>query len=226
MLILFHRIIHNRIYWEKMEFFVQEGEKFYLTYPISDPRSLVELFMPLCTGKPVHILDPNLYHAQLFRNPAEDNQTLQNDKLLAEIAELAPHRLRISPQHLEDLLDFVQANEERRSDLGSIRVWLVSGGTFSLELGKKFFETLPPGHKCLLAILYGANLPEVLWAATWVSYANMREISRRCVDGKLCMGTPINNILVSIIDDKNWRECAVGGKGEVFISMHGMGTGK
>jgi hypothetical protein len=40
------------------------------------------------------------------------------------------------------------------------------------------------------------------------------------------MGIPLPNILISIIDDKNWSECTAGEKGEVFISTHGMGLGK
>lgn len=203
-----------------MEFPLELGERLFMTYPISDPRSLVELFLPLCLGKAVTLLNPGNFHGPLFQPSGEGcDSRLPMDKMLQAIADSAIHRLRISSQNLEELLQFVSTSG-RQSDLDSVGIFILSGGqSITLQLGRLFFQTLP--HKCALVILYGTA--EVLWSASWASYSNILELNRRSVDGKMCMGYPLHNMVVSIIDDKNWTECLGGEKGEIFISTHGMG---
>jgi acyl-CoA synthetase (AMP-forming)/AMP-acid ligase II len=171
------------------------------------------MFLPLFSGKPINIMDSAIHTDPSF--------------LRQQITQWKMFRVSLSPKQLETLLDHVSSTGSQKK-LSSVRLWLISGsngGHFSVKLGRKFFDVYPIyEYKTMLVVFYGC--PEVLWAATYSSYANPEELEKLNDDGSCtCLGVPLNNTWIHIVDDKKWTDCPVGIKGEICIQGGALGGG-
>ncbi|CAL8091281.1 unnamed protein product [Orchesella dallaii] len=195
-----HRALRNRISWERLEFPMNGSEKCCLTFPLTDPRSLVQIFSSFIHAKPLLIEEDETDINLLLRKLGKEKQI---------------HRIELTPKKLNLLLDAaVECGSE--VSLHRVKTWFVSGTYFPPSLAKYFFKVVTT-NDALLIPMYGKA--EVLWCASYNMFANVVEVNKWTVDKgtRLSMGVPVTNTSIYILDERTFKFCPMGQKGEVCI---------
>ncbi|ODM93872.1 Bacitracin synthase 3 [Orchesella cincta] len=196
-----HRALRNRISWERLEFPMNSNEKCCLSFPLTDPRSLVQIFCSFIHAKPLLIEEDETDINLLLRKLGKERQV---------------SRVELTPKKLQLLLDAaVECGLE--GSLYGIKTWLVSGTYFPPSLAKYFFKVVT-SNDALLVPMYGKA--EVLWCVAYNMFANVLEVNKWTLEKgtRLSMGVPISNTSIYILDERTFNFCPFGQKGEICVS--------
>jgi non-ribosomal peptide synthetase component F len=178
-----------------------------LSSPLSDPRSLVQIFLPLLAGKPLTLLSQ--------RDLSEPERLIE----MISVGRLT--RITLTPVQFEMVMDKVIQEPDFRSKLKSMTHWTVSGNALSLLMGRKFFYIFPGGYASgkFLIVTYGTT--ELLGEATFEIFLSEQELNSKTdtlteSSGVLSAGVPMLNTSVAIVDAQ--EHCLpVGYQGEIVF---------
>lgn len=205
-----HKEIRNRISWERIECPIKSTERLCLTFPLADPRSLVQIFNCFIHGKMLLIGEPGEFESGPFLLRKLGSDVFKNVQ-----------RIELTPDRLQDLLDCaVQPNQEYY--LKRIKVWLIStssSSSLTVALAKQFFLKLN-SIDVQLIITYGS--PETMYCFSWNMFSSLKELNK-CMhldkdgDRKLFLGTAAINTTVLVIDSRKSTICPAGHRGEICV---------
>ena len=191
-----HRQLLNRLAWMFDKYPFQAGEVGCQKTALSFVDSLWELLGPLLQGVPTVIISD-----AVLRDPHDLVAVLNKQKVT---------RIWVVPSLLHMLLDSVP---DLASKLPTLRFWVSSGETLTVELAQRFQQAMPEAS---LYNLYGTS---EVWDATW--YEATADIEEHaCIP----IGMPIANVKTYVLD-RYCRPVPVGVPGELYVSGAGLASG-
>lgn len=208
-----HKAIRNRISWERIEFPIKANEKLCLTFPLSDPRSLVQMFNCFIHGKQLVLGEQGEFQNAAFLFRKVGSELFKNVQ-----------RIELTPERLEELLDRVTQPKQEYllSQFCHIKYWIIASSSespLSPALAKQFFQKVR-SKTVMLVVTYGT--PECLWCATWNMFSSITEINKYSIlekdgEAKLFAGLPTINSSIVLVNDKKSVLSAVGQRGEICV---------
>lgn len=205
-----HKAVRNRIFWERMEFPMRPNEKICLTFPLHDPRSLVQIFNSFIHGKPLVVVD-----LSDFEQPGLFLRKWKSD------AFKFIYRIELTPEKLHDILD-TATSSGLESVLSRVKTWIISGNRISVALAKQFFNALKSYKDIELVITYGTG--EFLWCVTWNSFSSLSEVNKGVIKDKsksvarLSMGVPVLNTTVYVVSERKHSFCSLSQRGKICVT--------
>lgn len=195
---LTHGSLLNRLNWQWKRFPYVANEVCCLKTSISFVDSICEMFGPLLKGIRLLIIRKCLL--------------MDINGLIKVLNENSLTRLIVVPSLLSVLLEYFTMNKTK---ILSLRYLISSGENLSSNLVESFFDIYP--SNCQLINLYGST--EVMGDVTYEVFCSSEDLKEKCIDGRISIGIPIDNMRVDIIDEDQH------GIGEMFVSGPGVADG-
>ncbi|WP_185150677.1 non-ribosomal peptide synthetase [Cytobacillus dafuensis] len=197
-----HNSVMNRLYWMQREYPITEDDVILQKTPFTFDVSVWELFWWTITGSSLCLLAPG---------GEKDPEVLVNTIYQNDVT-----ILHFVPSMLQVFLKYVEDKKETVKQLSLVKYFFASGEALLLNQVHKFNELLFTANDTKLINLYGPTE-----ATVDVSYY---DCSTKCIDGRVPIGKPIDNVQLYIVDAYN-RLMPVGVIGELCIAGDGLARG-
>ncbi|MEE4359075.1 MAG: amino acid adenylation domain-containing protein [Desulfococcaceae bacterium] len=191
-----HRQILNRVFWNLKTFPYEPGETACMKTPLNFVDSILEIFAPLLSGIPAVIIS---------------DEDVREVRKFVEI--LGNHRIRqllLVPSLLKVMLELFP---DLRSRLPHLTYWISSGEALPKKLVLDFREKMPGAHLCNV---YGAS-------EAWdVSFYRCGDENSHL--SGIPIGRPLSNMKTYILDE-HLNPVPAGVPGMLYVSGAGLSRG-
>ncbi|AOM39781.1 hypothetical protein A9255_03830 [Xenorhabdus hominickii] len=193
----------NRLEWMWQAQPFQPDEVCFQNTAFTTVDSFWEIFGPLCQGVPLQLLP--------------DNVVKDANLLVQALARYSIYRICLVPSYLGTMLTIFPDLGQR---VPTTKLWVVSGEPLTLDICKRFYDSLPDGW---LSNQYG--LTE---SCADVTYFDTRSLSfTQCESAgefSVPIGHPIDNVHLFVLDEK-MVQTPIGIEGELYIGGDSVSAG-